>query len=63
MARHGLLLCSGADTDVALAIFEEATGTWGDRVETKELVGNFNNVLLTAYEFNQDFDCRENDSV
>lgn len=63
MARRGLLLHSGADQDVALAIFEEATGTWGDHVETKEVVGNFNNVPLTASEFNQDFDCHENDSV
>ncbi|CAM4612386.1 unnamed protein product [Leuciscus chuanchicus] len=53
-----VLLSSGAVPDTALAVFEEATGTWGDRMEAGEVMDDFNNVPLMA-----PLECREEDSV
>lgn len=63
VARHSVLLSSGTDPDAAVVVFGEASGSWGDRVEAEEVVGDFDNVPLTVPEFNQDFECCENDSV
>ncbi len=58
-ARHGPLLSSEADPEAALAVFGEAAGGWGDRVEAEEAGG----IPLMVSEFNQGLECWDDDSV
>ncbi|RXN07737.1 Glycosyltransferase LARGE1 [Labeo rohita] len=59
VASHGPLLSSDADPEAALAVFGEAAGSWGDRVEAEEAGG----IPLMAPEFGREFCCRDDDSV
>lgn len=43
-----MLLSSGADSDVALSIFGEATESCGDSMETEESLCDHDSVPLTA---------------
>lgn len=58
-ARHGPLMSSEADPEADLAVFGEATGGWGDRVEAEEAGG----IPLLVPEFNRELECRDDDSV